>query len=262
MRVLRWSFAVLGLVALVLLLVVGGLWTWAGTDGSADWALRQAARRVPGLQAQGVEGSIRHGLRVQRLAWSQDGLQVEATQVELAWQPLALLQRRLQVDRLRAQAVRVDDRRPPSGEPSQPPQTLVLPLAVALDDLHVGRLEVAGRTALQLQDLAAGYGWDGTQHRLDLRNLQLAEGQYSGRVVLAGREPYALEAALHGRVVAPVPGGTATVPLLLDVGATGPLAGFDARLEVRGEPGAAAATNTRALATARVRKWVVLGLCL
>ena len=57
-------------IALLLVLALGGLWIWSGTEGSLRQALQLAARFVP-LETQGVTGSIRGGgggLSASRLA--------------------------------------------------------------------------------------------------------------------------------------------------------------------------------------------------
>lgn len=251
MRILK----VLGETVLALLVLAAGLlavvWWWAGTEGSARWALDQVARREP-LVAEDVSGALRTGVKAGRLAWKQDGLEVEARQVELAWRPLALLQRSLELSRLRAAEVRVTDRRPPSGERLQAPQSLALPLRIWVDDLRVGRFEWAGGTTIELRELVAGYAFDGLRHRLDLRNLRAWDGHYRGRAVLGAGAGLPLEVWLDGRISAPVPGAPATLPLVFQASAQGQLTRFELRAQVEGEPGSTAVDATRAQLDARV----------
>ncbi|WBY03098.1 translocation/assembly module TamB domain-containing protein [Ramlibacter tataouinensis] len=258
MKALRWMGR--GLVLLLVLAVAAAavLWWWAGREGSAQWALEQAARRLPGLQAGGVTGSLRHGLRVQQLAWRQGGLDVQAQQLELAWEPLALLQGRLALDYLRAARVRVEDRRPDTGQRPQPPASLALPLQVSVDDLAVGRLEWAGPPALVLGELAARYAYDGAWHRLDLRNLRALDGHYRGELRVAAQAPFDLAVHLQGRVETPVPGAEASLPLLFQARADGRLADFDLQAKVQAEPGGSGAAQ--ATLVARVTPWAALPL--
>lgn len=257
MRALKWiAGSLLALVVLVVALVAA-VWWWAGTEGSARFALEQLARRQP-VTVEGVTGSLRHGLRIERLAWSQDGLQAEAKNVELAWQPLALLQRLLKLDRLSASEVTVRDQRPPGGEKPQPPQALGLPLRIAVDDFMVGRFTWNGAFALELRDAAASYGFDGSSHRVDLRSLRAWDGTYQGQVRLDATAPFALNAALQGRVAAPVPGTGAPLPLAFEARADGPLAAFDLRGSVQAESGQAAGTHARV--NARVTPWAAMPL--
>ncbi|MBA2962191.1 translocation/assembly module TamB domain-containing protein [Ramlibacter sp. CGMCC 1.13660] len=257
MRVLRWLLGTLFGLVLLVLAVAAALWLWSGTEGSARFVLEQVARRQP-LVVEGVRGDLRHGLQADRVAWQQDGLAAEARQVELAWQPLALLQGVLRLDRLTAAVVRIEDRRPPSGTRPQPPASVALPIQVAIGELALGRLEWAGPPEVALLEVSAGYSWDGTEHHLALRNLRVFDGHYRGDVRLGAGEGLPLLASLQGRIVAPVPGGKAPLPLVFDATASGPLAGFDAQLRVQGEPGSAAAAGTRLVANARVTPFAEL----
>ncbi|TFZ00218.1 translocation/assembly module TamB domain-containing protein [Ramlibacter humi] len=258
MRALKWIAGSLFALVVLAVVLVAAIWWWAGTEGSARFALEQVAKRQP-ITAEGVTGSLRHGLRIERLAWSQDGLQAEAKNVELAWQPLALLQRLLKLDRLTASEVSVRDQRPPTGGKPQPPRALGLPLRVAVDDFEVGRFTWAGGSPVELRDLAASYGYDGSSHRLDLRNLRAWDGTYRGEVRLGAAEPFTLNASLQGRVAAPVPGAGSPLPLVFDARADGPLAGFDLRGSVQPE-GTQAGPGAQARVTARVTPWAAMPL--
>ncbi len=252
MRALRWLLAVLLALLLALALGLAAAWAWAGRDGSAAWALRQAAQRVPGLQADGVEGPLRGPLRIGRLAWDREGLVVQARDVALDWQPQALLQRRVQVERLAVGALTVRDDRPPGPTPGRPPDALALPWPVSVEQLAVGRIEARGVVA---QDLAAAWAWDGRRHRLQLRRLVVAGGDYRGEAELAGTAPFALQATVQGRVQAPVPGRTEAVALQLRARATGTLERIAVQAELAGEPGAPVAAATRADARAVLTPW-------
>ena len=90
----RWLKAAAWASGSVLGLAVGatgGLWWWAGTDGSLATTLRWLEGSQP-LQAQNATGSLRAGGHVDALHWRQDGLSVDALDVTLAWQPWSLLQ--------------------------------------------------------------------------------------------------------------------------------------------------------------------------
>ncbi len=250
MNALRWLGRVLAVLLVLLVIAAAVLWWWAGREGSAQWALEQATHRLPSLQAEGVTGSLRHGLRVQRLAWQQDGLDVQAQQVELAWQPLALLQRQLALDYLRAGQVRIDDRRPDTGERPKPPASLEMPLQVAVDDIAVGRLEWVGPPALVLRELAASYAYDGARHRLDLRNLRAMDGHYRGEARVAAQSPFDLSVQASGRVEAPVPGAASALPLVFQARADGRLADFDLQAKVQAEPGGVAGAQATLVARA------------
>ncbi|HXE49149.1 MAG TPA: hypothetical protein VN663_12315, partial [Ramlibacter sp.] len=70
--------AVLMTLIVLVLSAVAALWWWSGSEGSLEWVLRRIARSQP-LTAEGVQGSLREGLHVKRLAWEQGGLKIEAS---------------------------------------------------------------------------------------------------------------------------------------------------------------------------------------
>lgn len=240
-------------VLLVLVAAVGAyLWWWAGTQGSLDWALRQASTRQP-LVVEGARGTLRTGITASRVAWAQDGLKVEAREVQLAWEPLSLVRGLLKLDHLRAASVRVEDRRPARQERPAPPQSLALPARVAVDELAVGRLEWDGAANIAARDLAARYVFDGQQHRLSLRSLRMFDGRYRGELWLGAEGDLPLRATLQGRIDAPLPGGQ-PVPLVFEASVQGPLADLQARLQLQGQQGTGSA-STQVTATARLTPW-------
>nr|WP_239027339.1 translocation/assembly module TamB domain-containing protein [Ramlibacter algicola] len=250
---MRWVLGTIAVLVGLLLVLLGAAWVWTGSEGSARWALEQVAKRQP-LVAENVRGSLRRGVLADRLAWSQDGLAVEARDVDVAWQPLELLHRKVHLDHLRAASLRVDDKRPPKEGKSPPPTSLALPWPVAVDDIAIGRIDVAGSMPVDVRNLAGSYAYDRREHHVVLRNAHAYDGQYRGDVRVGGDGDMRLKADLQGRIAAPVPGAAQPVPVTFDAQANGPLAGFDVRLRIAGTAGSAAPAM-RADATARVTPW-------
>ncbi len=248
MRLLRWLLVTVGLLLLLVAAAAAGLWWWAGTEGSARWALEQAARRQP-VAAEGVRGSLRRGVQADRLAWSRDGLSVEARDLQLAWQPLALLQRTVRLDHLRASQLVVQDRRPPSGGRFEWPASLELPVAVAVDEIAIGRLAWSGAGGVELRELVAGYGYGPEGHRLEVRNVRWLEGHYRGELQLQAVEPFGVRARLEGRVPAPVPGAPQPLPLVFSAKADGTVRQLQLQANLQGEPGSTAATRATVTAS-------------
>lgn len=246
----------LTLLALGLILfavaAAAAFWWWAGTEGSLAWTLRQLGRWQP-VQAEGVRGSLRSGLSVDRLRWQQDGLQVDAREVRLEWKPLALFTGDLQLDELRARSVRVEDRRPP--EPSAAPTSLALPVQPAIDDLQVGTIEwVTPGSSVVANDLVAHYSFNGAQHQLQVDKVRWQSGTYRGRASVGAHGALHVNAVLEGRFPAAVPGSADALPLDFSVSLLGPLADMQARGRLQVGTGSPAA-GTRATATARLTPW-------
>lgn len=222
-RGLRLATVLAAAVLVLLVLLMAGLWWWSGTEGSLGWVLHRIGQTQP-LQAEGVRGSLRSGLRVQKIVWERGGLRVEAHDVLLEWQPTALVTRTVQLDEFRAGLVRVIDHRPPSADPPKPPANLTLPLRAKAGKVSVARLEWLGRVSVEAQDLAGGYGFDGLGHQLRLDSLRVAGGRYRGEASLSARDAMPLETTVQGTLTASVPRSTATIPLSLNASLKGPLA--------------------------------------
>ena len=257
----RWlkaaAWTATGLVALAVG-TAGALWWWAGTEGSLARALRWAGQSQP-LTFERATGSLRAGGQIGQLRWQQDGITVEAHDVSLAWQAWSLLEGTLKLDRLAAASVEVTDVRPPSPAPTLPPNALGLPLRIVLDEFSVGRFQLAGKTAFTASAMAGSYLYTGLQHQLDLKNVNIAKGRYSGRAALTSTSPLTLDASLAGTVDAAIPNSPAVVPLAFQATATGPLTELLAKAELQVTPPAASAqkpsTPPQASATARIMPW-------
>lgn len=248
----RWTVRVLVGLALLIALAAAGIWWWAGQEGSLAWLLQRIGGSVP-LQSEGVQGSVRRGWHIQRVVWERDGLRLEAEDIRLEWQPLALLHRTLQLEQVQVARARVVDRRPDTGEPLKPPQNLRLPWRVNVEELQVGAIAYDGKAQVQANGLAARYAFDGLRHRVALRSLQLAGGEYRGDVTLLAVAPLTLDASLAGRFQAPVPGTQDKVPLQFQLKASGPATAIDARAQLQVvDAGAAAGTLPSATASARI----------
>jgi translocation and assembly module TamB len=244
------------LLAVIVLLMsaLAALWWWSGTESSLQWALRRIAVSQP-LTAEGVQGSLRAGLSARRLAWERDGLQVEATDVQLLWQPLWLLQGIVKVNRLHASALRVTDRRAPSSEPFRPPASLAVRMELQLDDVAVGHFEWTAARTVQADRLAGRYWFDGNAHQVRLNSASVYGGSYRGQASLGAAGPLPLDATVYGKLDASVPGVPAKLPLQFTAKLHGPVADLQAQAWLRSSIGPAGTQATQATATARITPW-------
>jgi len=174
----RWPQRLLAGLLAAAGLAAGGLWLWAGSEGSLASALTWVGARQP-LQAEGVTGTLRGGGTVRRLVWSQDGLRVEADEAELRWRPAALLSRTLRIEQLSARRLLIDDQRPASTPPAGPPEALTLPLHVRVAALRVALrpVTVPGVGAAFVRPLTAGDVFDGDAARAALAAAGLPAGR-------------------------------------------------------------------------------------
>ncbi|MBO1011505.1 DUF490 domain-containing protein, partial [Acidovorax sp. SD340] len=221
LRALGWL-----LVAMIALLIAAAaaVWWWAGSSTSLALALARAAQYLPAnqqLESREVTGSLRNGGRIGWLRWRSPSLSVEVTDIRLGWQLAPLLQRRLELGEVHAARVQITPLgSQPSAEAPTPLTQLVLPLQIGVP-FRVDQLQWAGAPAVEAQGLAGDYRFDGSEHRLNIASVELAQGQYTARLTLQAQAPMALNATVDGTVSAAVPGGTAA----LQVGAHATLQG-------------------------------------
>ncbi len=230
LRAAGWSLA--GLVALVALLTAGAWW-WLGSSESLAFALARAARLLPAgqsLESRDVSGSLRAGGRIGWLRWQGESLAVEVQDVRIGWQLKPLLQRKVQLGEVYAARVLVERRGPAQDKPAQPLEPIVLPVEVELP-FRIDELRWAGPPALAASNLSGRYRYADAHHLLDVTGVDVADGHYSARVKLQGPAPMAIDAALDGRVRAPLAEGRG-IDVLAEATVRGTLAGQDARLAV------------------------------
>lgn len=230
LRALAWSL--LGLILLVGALTAGAWW-WLGSNQSLAFALARAARYLPAgqtLESREVSGSLRTGGRIGWLRWQSESLAVEVHEATIGWQLAPLLKRKVQLGEVHAVQFRIERRGPVEDKPLEPLAPIVLPVEVELP-FRIDELRWAGPPALQADKLAGRYRYAGNQHQLVVDGVNIAEGHYSARVTLQGPAPMALDAALEGRVRAPLAEGRG-IEVLAEASAKGTLATADARLAV------------------------------
>ncbi|WP_440062892.1 translocation/assembly module TamB domain-containing protein [Pseudomonas syringae] len=161
------KIAGVSLIALLLLVIVSAS-LLLGTQAGSRWALAS----VPGLQLENFHGRLGGQWSAERLVWQQGQDRVEVQAVDFAWTPACLLKMTLCIDRLHAGQVLL--RFPPSGAPSDEGPVnlpaLRLPLALQLDDVQLGSLQLDG--AEQLRDLKLAAHWTAQGLQIDSAHLQ------------------------------------------------------------------------------------------
>lgn len=254
-----------GLAALALLLAVllGALWLWAGSPGSLATTLRLAQRFLPAdqrLEVQDASGTLRGGGQIALLRWSDPQLTVQVRDARLAWSSSALLRGQLRLSELHARRITLSPLDTPGSEPppTGPPQNLALPLAGAHLPLSADEIVWAapGAAPLAISDLRGEYEWDGGTHHLRIDSVALARGRYQARASLTGAAPMRLAASVRGQVQADVPESGMPIDARVQTDVEGTLAGADARLAINaqltGEPSPPAGGAARAQAPAPI----------
>ena len=251
-RIARIVAILLLVLILLVVLLSAGLWWWSGSEGSLAWALQRVSQWHP-VTAEGVSGSLRSGLRVQRLVWEKDGLRAEASDVALEWSPQYLLAGELRLRQFSAAGLKLTDRRPPAA-PSGPPRSIDPGLRLTLDKVTVGRLQWESASSFDASGLAGDYLFSGRSHLLRVSALTVGSGQYQGRATVGAFGSMNVDAAVQGTVSTSVPGSTASLPLGFSANIKGPLVRLDAQARVA-VAAASALAGPGATVTAVITPW-------
>ncbi|MFO1224867.1 MAG: translocation/assembly module TamB domain-containing protein [Burkholderiaceae bacterium] len=240
-----WLALVMALLALVvaasaLVLLVHAARTEVGTR----WLLA----RVPGLTASGIQGSLfGDELRIASLRWEGDAtqptLQVDGMALmRPSWRLLpfaggwvSLAAPSLSVTRLVWHSPRE-----PTALTAPPP--LRLPLAIDIDALSIGELQVDDGAPWRDVRAALHIGSEaGSEHRVEALSLHNDRLRIRGDARLGAAAPNALTLHLQA---APLQG----TPWQASIEADGPLAGFTLRAHLRSDEGRSGAPQLDALA--------------
>ncbi len=162
------------------------LMSQAGLERAAafvGWASEDAVRIA------GARGRLIGPLTLDQVEIATGADRYTLHDVVLDWDFFELLQRRLDIQRLRIE--RLEFTRAES-EATTPPADLHLPLAVRVAALEIGNLAAHGASAPLAEDIAAKFASDGATHRLDSLKLKSAAGPLTAQGTLAGAAPFAL----------------------------------------------------------------------
>ena len=196
MKRLAWGLA--GTLALLAALLASVAWL-ATTASGFRW-LTETASALSGerLKIEGVDGHLGAPLGIRKLTFSSDMQRIELEGLRLEWQPRALWQRRVEIDLLAAQTLRVSIlKKDPT--PPELPASLRLPLDLRVQVIDLARLEVseAGRT-LGLRNLRARLDDTGARYRLSGIALETPWAAVTGQLELGKDAPFALQGRIDG----------------------------------------------------------------
>jgi translocation and assembly module TamB len=199
-------------VCLALLLIVCGTFAWLlQSESGTRLVLSHAQQWSAGkLQLAEIDGTLASPLHLGSLKLALPDKTITLEDVQLEWQPAALLRGSLHVESLHVAKLAVSSRIRQSNEPMTLPANLGLPLNVRVDRLQIDGGEIAWgpMSVITLGAFAMRLDFDGHRYRLDLdrfsaqtMNAGQSDGQafsssFKGSASLASTRPFALKLAL------------------------------------------------------------------
>ncbi|HMM46659.1 MAG TPA: translocation/assembly module TamB domain-containing protein [Thiobacillaceae bacterium] len=205
MRKLAWGAG--GAVAALVLLA--GALVWLTTTERGFLRLASAAPSLSGgrVTLDGVQGHLGAPLSVRKLTILTARQRIDIEGLRIEWRPRALLQRRLEVDLLAAQTLRLVTLEK-SAAPLAAPTSLRLPVEVQVHAFDLGRLELTGTDVnrpLQFERLRAALDGRGDLYRLIGASLSSPWGDLEGQLDLGKDAPFAITGKIEAARRDPVP---------------------------------------------------------
>jgi len=196
-RKVRRFWRVLSAIVLALAAMLFFAYWTLDTQTALDYVVRRAVAAAEGhLTIEGAEGSLLSTVRIARIAWHGDEIDVEARETAVAWSPLDLLSRRLIVRGLGAKELALEFRKTQKTA-SGVPQTLALPLEVEVRNIGVQRLDWrTGEQAGFVTGITFGYAGGAHEHAIRALRFVTDHGTLAGSAQIAANPPYALSASL------------------------------------------------------------------
>ena len=186
----RLFFLLLPLCLLAALLGAGG-WLLATESGLLVVAEFAGAAAGGRLRIEQPNGRLIGPLGFTRIGWQSAELNLSVEQLYIDWAPKALLERRLAIAELRAGRVFVD--MASSDEPSPPPDSLRLPVAVDVEKVLISKIEYGNVFALG--DLHARLSSDGNTHKLSDLRARFGAVDIAAAATLGADAPLPLQAS-------------------------------------------------------------------
>ncbi|WP_218240947.1 translocation/assembly module TamB domain-containing protein [Comamonas fluminis] len=205
LRALGWLFLTL---VLVVVLAVGGLLWWIGRDDSLSVTLQKVAGWLPveqSLSAKDVTGSVKNGGHIGWLQWQSPTMKVEVKQAKIGWQfrPL-IFSRALKLGNVHIESVEISSTPDPDKKPSEPLQSLTLPVKIELP-FQVDRVIWNGPPEAIVENINGIYEYTGSHHELQINSLHVADGDYQALARIQGAAPMQTSVELQGKLKTPNP---------------------------------------------------------
>ena len=188
-----WPRVLLAMLTIVVV-AIAGIYAFLRSQAALDYVVRRAVQEADGhLVIEGAEGSLLSTVRIARIKWTGDELDVEARDTAVTWSPFDLLSRKVSVSGLGAKRITIDLKKAESK--GGLPTTLALPLEVDVRNIGVERLEwktIAQRGAVT--GIVFNYAGGAVRHEIRDVRFVTEQGTLAGTARVGANPPYELSA--------------------------------------------------------------------
>lgn len=201
-KLLLWLFG--GLFAVLAALAGAAVWLAATESG-----LRYGLYQIPSwfgvnIRSETLKGTLWRGFSGEGWQVETEGADIGISRFSFDWQPQALMRKKLHVKHLIAGDIQIITKPVPPSEKKPAnglPESVSLPLEIALDKLETGKISVGSRADRQpvyLNRLSAAYTYNHQLHNLKLHDVQTPWNSAAGSATLGVKSPFALNAGIYG----------------------------------------------------------------
>jgi translocation and assembly module TamB len=196
----------LALLTPLALVSVSGSWL-LGTQSGLNW-VSSALQQYSGdaLEIDGEHGSLLENFGMQHLQLRGEGWRVTLSDVDVHWQPAALLRGELHV--LQLQVRSADVLILPSDTAATLPSSLSLPLGIKLEQIDVYTFRVASSESaapdFQADEVQARFSVDHDGHLLQVVSARTPYGDLVGTASIAPQSPFAVQATASLETIVPM----------------------------------------------------------
>jgi len=201
----RLAWTLFGFFILLTALTAAVAWMTSSPSGFL-WLTRSAsALSQDRLAFTAVEGDLSGSLRIGKLIVVTDRQRIQIDNLRLEWQPQALWQRRVEIDVLAAQSIRLT-RLQPDPTPPELPRSLRLPFDARLRTLDIAKLEIVqAEQRFEFHDLRASLEATQARYRLTQASVTTPWADVRGEIELGQDAPFRLQGRLDAVREHPLP---------------------------------------------------------
>ena len=208
MRRLTNKLMAFGLI-LLLSLVMSFVWL-ASTESGLRYLYQQAQRQLPAeLSIEKIDGRLLGPIKLNGVRYRQNGGQINAEQLTLAWQPAALLSGELVISRLQLQSINVELAEPePSDQQSSTTDTNLsdfrLPFHLLLQDVVLDDISITqGERNIKLTQIKMAASSDDHGLQFETLQIKIAGGEITAHGKLSWSPQWSWQAALTASHINP-----------------------------------------------------------
>nr|WP_314486304.1 translocation/assembly module TamB domain-containing protein [uncultured Kingella sp.] len=196
-RLLKYT---LGTVIILLGASAGGAAWLLNTNSGLRFAVYQLPKLADvHITSKTLTGSVLQGINADELRIITPSADIDISTLYFQWQPSELWQRHLHINQINAGNVHIQSKPTPpqpKGEPMSEPDSISLPMTIALDNLTINSITQDKRKTELVRQVQASYVYDHKEHRLKVGSLKNYWSSTQGELAASTAAPFALSGDL------------------------------------------------------------------